>query len=72
MAESSWERLRQRLKELTPRNWGQSFDECIQRVNVYLRGWLGYFATSRSATGSITLEWTVSTVISAVACALFC
>ena len=44
VAESSWERLRQRLKELTPRNWGQSFDECIQRVNVYLRGWLGYFA----------------------------
>ena len=72
VAESSWERLRQRLKELTPRNRGQSFDECIQRVNVYLRGWLGYFATSRSATGSITLEWTVSTVISAVACALFC
>jgi RNA-directed DNA polymerase len=33
-----------KLKALTPRNWGQSFDECLRRVNVFLRGWLGYFA----------------------------
>jgi RNA-directed DNA polymerase len=32
------------LKAHTPRNWGQSLDECIRRVNVYLRGWLDYFA----------------------------
>jgi RNA-directed DNA polymerase len=32
------------LKALTPRNWGQSLDACIQRINVFLRGWLGYFA----------------------------
>lgn len=44
VADSSWERIRQRLKALTPRNWGQSVDDCIQHVNVFLRGWLGYFA----------------------------
>jgi len=32
------------LKALTPRNWGQSLDECLRRVNAFSRGWLGYFA----------------------------
>jgi group II intron reverse transcriptase/maturase len=36
-------RLHTQLKELTPRNWGQSMDRCIRRVNQLLRGWLGYF-----------------------------
>ncbi len=36
-------RLRAGLKTLTPRNWGQSLDDCIQRLNTLLRGWLGYF-----------------------------
>jgi len=28
---------------LTPRTWGQSLGACIEQVNEYLHGWLGYF-----------------------------
>jgi RNA-directed DNA polymerase len=44
VADKALRRIKDELKTLTPRNWGQSLDECIRRVNVYLRGWLGYFA----------------------------
>lgn len=37
------ERLRQRLRELVPRNWGQSISDCLEKLNQYLRGWMGYF-----------------------------
>jgi RNA-directed DNA polymerase len=36
-------RLAARIVELTPRNWGQSVAECINRVNCYLRGWIAFF-----------------------------
>jgi len=39
----SRERLAQRVRELTPRNWGQSLAACIERVNSYLTGWEAYF-----------------------------
>jgi RNA-directed DNA polymerase len=44
VAEAALQRLEAELKALTPRNWGQSVDDCIRRVNIFLRGWLGYFA----------------------------
>lgn len=44
IADASLQLVNDKLKAQTPRNWGQSLDECIRRVNVYLRGWLGYFA----------------------------
>lgn len=44
VSEPSLQRMHAELRELTPRNWGQSVDGCIQRVNALLRGWLGYFA----------------------------
>ena len=37
------ERLESRIRELTPRTWGQSVADCIEKVNRYLRGWFGYF-----------------------------
>ena len=37
------ERLEARIRELTPRTWGQSLAACIEKVNSYLRGWFGYF-----------------------------
>jgi group II intron reverse transcriptase/maturase len=37
------ERIDSRLRELTPRNWGNSVDACIRQVNVYLLGWIGFF-----------------------------
>jgi group II intron reverse transcriptase/maturase len=36
-------RIDARIRELTPRNWGGSLAGCIQGVNRYLQGWLGYF-----------------------------
>jgi RNA-directed DNA polymerase len=44
VADKALQKVEAELKTLTPRNWGQSLDDCIQRVNVLLRGWLGYFA----------------------------
>ena len=37
------DRLDTRIRELTPRTWGQSVPACIEKVNSYLRGWFGYF-----------------------------
>lgn len=31
------------IRALTPRTWGQSLAACIEQVNEYLQGWLGYF-----------------------------
>lgn len=43
IAPESWRRLRAKLKELTPRLWGQSLGACIKRIGAYLRGWIGYY-----------------------------
>jgi RNA-directed DNA polymerase len=37
------QRMDAKIRELTPRMWGQSPTRCIERLNVYLRGWSGYF-----------------------------
>lgn len=37
------ERLRARIREETPRNYGGSLQACITKVNVYLRGWMNFF-----------------------------
>ena len=39
----SWERLVARIRELTPRNRGQSLARYVERINSYLRGWTSYF-----------------------------
>lgn len=36
-------RIASKIVELTPRNWGQSLDDCIKKLNTYLEGWMGYF-----------------------------
>jgi len=37
------QRLDKRLRELTPRTWGQAVAKCLERLNSYLRAWFGYF-----------------------------
>jgi group II intron reverse transcriptase/maturase len=32
-----------KVRELTPRAWGCSFDSCIAAVDQYFQGWFGYF-----------------------------
>lgn len=36
-------RIDERIRELTPRTWGQSLRDCIARVNGYFRGWIAFF-----------------------------
>jgi len=43
LSKRSEKRLRDKVRELTPRNWGRSLARCIERVNVYIRGWVGAF-----------------------------
>lgn len=32
-----------KVRELTPRTMGRRLEQCIQRLNQYLTGWIGYF-----------------------------
>lgn len=43
LSERSEKRLRERIRELTPRALGQSLDTVIQRINAYFGGWMGHF-----------------------------
>ena len=43
LSERSEKRLRERIRELTPRSRGWSLKATIEGVNAYLRGWLGHF-----------------------------
>lgn len=46
------ERLKARIRELTPPTWGQSLRTGIEELNRYLEGWMGYFrlCTAEGAT----------------------
>jgi group II intron reverse transcriptase/maturase len=37
------ERVKTRLQEMTPRNWGQSLLACIKELNTYIKGWVAYY-----------------------------
>lgn len=37
------QRLNRRIRELTPRMWGQSLAACMEQMSRYLRGWVAYF-----------------------------
>lgn len=43
LSKRSTERIYTKLRELVPRNWGNSPRACIRRLNEYLLGWLGFF-----------------------------
>lgn len=49
LSRKSREKIDAKLKELTPRNWGKSFDDCIKSINTYLNGWLEYFKICTAA-----------------------
>jgi group II intron reverse transcriptase/maturase len=42
-------RIDEKVRELTPRTWGDSLDECIRQVNGYLLGWIGFFRICTAA-----------------------
>ena len=43
LSRRSVKRLQARLREMTPRNWGRSLEDCFERLNRYLQGWMGHF-----------------------------
>lgn len=43
LSKRSTDRLARTIRKLTPRAWGQSLRDCIERINAYLGGWLGFF-----------------------------
>jgi group II intron reverse transcriptase/maturase len=43
LSERSRSRIDEKIRELTPRNWGQSLADCISGLNAYLLGWIGFF-----------------------------
>jgi group II intron reverse transcriptase/maturase len=36
-------RIDEKIRTMTPRNWGQSLRGCLKKLNVYLLGWFHYF-----------------------------
>jgi group II intron reverse transcriptase/maturase len=52
----SKERIFDRIRELTPRNWGGSLRACILQINAYVTGWLGFFGIC-TAGNEGTLHW---------------
>jgi RNA-directed DNA polymerase len=43
LSKRSTERIQKRIRELTPRNWGQSLRACLRGLKAYLNGWIGFF-----------------------------
>ncbi len=43
LSKRSKERIDEKIRSLTPRNLGGALRVCIQRVNRYLDGWVGFF-----------------------------
>lgn len=43
LSKRSKERIDARIREITPRRWGQSLVACIAQLNAYLDGWFGFF-----------------------------
>lgn len=43
LSKRSKDRVGERVRQLTPRNWGGSLKACITRLNAYLQGWMNFF-----------------------------
>jgi RNA-directed DNA polymerase len=43
LSKRSLDRIKETITAKTPRTWGQSVDACIENLNRYLRGWIGFF-----------------------------
>jgi RNA-directed DNA polymerase len=46
LSKRSKERIDTKIREMTPRTWGRSFNGCITKLNGYLRGWINFFGSS--------------------------
>jgi group II intron reverse transcriptase/maturase len=50
LSERTDQRLAAKIRELTPRNWGRSWTDCMTRVNQYLIGWVQFFGIASPVT----------------------
>ncbi len=55
LSNRSRKRLDAKVRELTPRNWGNSLRACIRGVNAYLLGWLSHFGVCTGHSVRMTL-----------------
>jgi RNA-directed DNA polymerase len=39
----------ERVRQLTPRNWGSSLDSCIAQINAWVLGWHGFFGIASAS-----------------------
>jgi RNA-directed DNA polymerase len=39
----------ERVRQLTPRNWGGTLESCIAQINAWLRGWYGFFGIASAS-----------------------
>jgi group II intron reverse transcriptase/maturase len=46
LSRRSRDRVDEKIRALTPRNWGWSLGSCIKHVNQYLTGWMHFFGNS--------------------------
>jgi RNA-directed DNA polymerase len=49
LSKRSRDRIDEKVRELTPRSWGNSLKACIRQVNRYLLGWIGFFGICTDA-----------------------
>jgi RNA-directed DNA polymerase len=43
LSERTMRNAMERVRQLTPRNWGGSLASCIAQINAWVRGWYGFF-----------------------------
>jgi RNA-directed DNA polymerase len=56
LSERSRRRIDEKIRELTPRTWGQSLRDCICGINEYFLGWIGFFRIVTDAQVLTTLD----------------
>jgi RNA-directed DNA polymerase len=49
LSSRSKKRVDKKLRELTPRTWGQRISRCIDGINAYWLGWIGFFGICTEA-----------------------
>jgi group II intron reverse transcriptase/maturase len=56
LSKRSRDRIDAKIRQLVPRTWGQSVDDCIQRLSRYLNGWISFFQVCTSGATFETLD----------------
>lgn len=56
LSKRSRDRIDEKIRQLTPRTWGQSIEGCVRRLNTYLRGWIGFFRVCTSGSAFESLD----------------